>query len=115
MKPPRYWDAAIAKRDRERVCRVCGSQFWVQCAHLAGREFDEVIDLDDGTSVRFVEPSETCPLCMDCHRAYDARELDLLPHLTYDEQSAVVRHLGITRALHRLTGQRLIPADMPSA
>lgn len=115
MKPPRYWDAAVAKRDREQVCRACGSQFWLQCAHVSGREYDEVIDLDDGTSVRFVEPADCVPLCIDCHRAYDARELDLLPHLTYEEQAAAVAHLGIVRALHRTSGQSLIPAEMPSA
>lgn len=106
----RYWTGALEKCRREGVCRVCGSQFDVQAAHTVGRKYDELAVLEDGSSALFVDPVDIVPLCMTCHRAYDARELSLLEHMTYEEQAAAVEHLGIVRALHRLTGQRMVPA-----
>jgi hypothetical protein len=44
------------------------------------------------------------PLCPQHHREYDARTLDLLPYLTLAEQAAAVEHVGIVRALRRLSG-----------
>jgi len=109
----RDWSEAEAKKQREGRCRVCGKQTTLQSAHTVGREHDgstieslSVIDPDHpdapdpGTLVR---ARDIVPLCRDHHTAYDARQLDLLPHLSYDEQAAAVEHLGIVRALKRLT------------
>jgi hypothetical protein len=102
----RYWDGALEKIRREGACRVCRTTFFLQAAHTVGRKHDEVVECEDGTRARFVDPLDVIPLCEACHRAYDARELSILEHLSYDEQAAAVEHLGIVRALHRLSGQR---------
>lgn len=112
-KPERYWLAAIEKRDREARCRCCSSRDWLEAAHTIARSYDEVVDLEDGSSILFVDPDDTVPLCRECHRLYDARELCLLPVLTLDEQAAAVRHVGIERALHRLSGQFRVGVDTP--
>lgn len=110
----RYWDEAIAKRDREGRCRVCGSQFFLQAAHTLARSFDERVPLEDGTVMIYVEPDDVVPLCETHHRDYDMRRLSLLPYLTYDEQAAAVAHVGIVRALHRLTAHRELPLTHPA-
>ena len=43
------------------------------------------------------------------HRAYDRGEVDILPHLTLEEQAHTVSHLGILGALKRTTGERYVP------
>lgn len=104
-KPERYWLAAIEKRDREARCRACGERYALQAAHTIGRSYDERVELEDGSVILFVDPDLIVPLCVTCHRDYDARELCLLPVLTLDEQAAAVRCIGIERSLHRLSGQ----------
>lgn len=54
-----------------------------------------------------VRPVDVVPLCGRCHRAYDGRELVLLPYLTPDEQAAAVQHVGIVGAYRRTTHERL--------
>lgn len=60
-------------------------------------------------------------LCRGCHGSYDAYELDLLPHLTNEEQTEAVRILGLERAYRRLAPvfwkrvQGLIRADDQAA
>lgn len=54
------------------------------------------------------------PLCVIglprvLHLLYDAGELDILPHLTHDEQAHAVSHLGILGALKRTTGENYVP------
>ena len=90
----RDWKAARAKCDHEEVCRVCG-QYGVEAAHTIGRSHDP----PNGK----VRPEDICPLCPEHHRQYDARQLDILAYLSYEEQAAAVEHVGILRALRRLT------------
>ena len=57
-----------------------------------------------------VDPASIVPLCRDCHRAYDAHQLDLLPYLSVAEQCAAVRGAGgIEAARRRITGERGSP------
>ena len=81
--------------DRELECRVCRTGDSLQAAHIIGRKYDP----PDGK----VREQDVVPLCPTCHLEYDGRSLDLLPHLTYREQAAAVEHVGIVRALKRLS------------
>ena len=101
----RDWTKARAKVGYERKCRVCPSVENIAAAHTIGRVHDE----------RVVDPNDVVPLCTDCHADYDARKLDLLPYLTLVEQAAAVAHVGIVRALHRLTSSRVHPRDEAQA
>lgn len=94
----RNWTQARAKVDAEEVCRVCRSGVGVQAAHVVGRIYDPA----DGK----VRPDDIVPLCPECHMKYDGRALDLLPYLTHEEQAAAVVHIGIVRALRRVSGKR---------
>ena len=89
----RSWELVRAKMELEQVCRVCGSRENVQAAHTIGRKYDgPVVDQDD-----------CLPLCRIHHLAFDAHELSILEVTTYAEQGAAVSHVGIDRALKRLT------------
>ena len=97
VDPPkfgRYKPEGIAKVIQEPECRVCG-QTGVQAAHLwpksLGAKGYDVADL-------------IVSLCRDCHERFDAGKLELLPHLSFEEQAAVVRYAGIERARKRLRG-----------
>lgn len=113
-KPERYWDAAREKVEREGRCRACGTQFMLQFAHTVGRAHDQVVDLEDGSRILYVDPLDGIPLCIDCHAKYDQRKLSILEHLNEAEQARAVEHLGILRALHRLTGQRDYALETPA-
>lgn len=103
----RYWTGALEKVRREGRCRLCPEVFDLQAAHTVARKHDEVFELEDGTLAIFVDPDDVIPLCPSCHAAYDARRVSILEVLTLGEQAAAVAHLGVVRALHRLTGQRM--------
>jgi 5-methylcytosine-specific restriction endonuclease McrA len=77
--------------DTEGACRVCRSWRGIEAAHIIPRSLG-------GEQ----KPDSIVPLCRQCHQAYDEFDLDILPHLTKDEQAEAVRVLGITRALARL-------------
>jgi hypothetical protein len=49
------------------------------------------------------------PLTHFQHERYDRGELDILPHLTLDEQAHAAGHLGLLGALKRTTGDNYIP------
>lgn len=105
-RPTRNWQDARRKVEQERRCRVCGADPFLggrgrlEAAHVIGRENDEEVG-----GVRWVNPLDVVPLCGDCHRAYDARELDLLPYLTVGEQARAVQVAGgIAAALRRVGG-----------
>lgn len=109
-QPRRDWGPARRKVENEEVCRVCGSNVDVQAAHIIGRERDK-FDLDGKPrNVReyTVEEHRILPMCGDfaplkCHPAYDAHQLDVLEHLTLDEQVQAVRDAGgIESARRRL-------------
>jgi hypothetical protein len=77
----------------------------VEAAHLIGREHDGPRTLGDETL--WVNPVDVVPLCVTHHRSYDRRTIDLLPHLTVEEQArAVFVAGGIAAAWRRLTGDR---------
>ena len=90
----RDWKAARAKVEADNECRVCGP-WGVEEAHTIGRKHDPA----NGK----VRPVDVVGLCPEHHRLYDARKFNLLPYLTYEEQAAAVEHVGIVRALRRLT------------
>lgn len=94
----RDWKQARAKVNSEAECRVCGTGEGLQAAHTIGRKHDP----PSGK----VRDRDIVPLCPGCHMKYDGRQLDLLPYLTYDEQAAAAEHVGIVRAMNRLTGSR---------
>jgi hypothetical protein len=97
----RDWSDALAKRDREGRCRVCGSRERVQMAHVIGREHD--VKVGDG---RWVNPDHIVPLCEREHALYDRHELDLLPYLSLVEQAAAVLLVGMEKARRRITCTR---------
>jgi hypothetical protein len=97
----RDWSAARTKLAAEGVCRVCAGEP-VQAAHLIGRRHDRAGE----QGARAVDPDDIVPLCEVCHRAYDARRLDLLPYLTRAEQARAVELVGLMAALRRLSGRR---------
>lgn len=88
----RDWTAARAKCDAEGMCRACGATP-TEAAHIIARRHGGGDD-----------PLGICPLCRDCHRAYDDLRLDLLPHLTREEQAHAVLTAGLYRAYQRISG-----------
>lgn len=131
--PPRYWPDAIAKRDAEGACRVCGKPN-PEAAHLSGREHDPVrpcpLDCTDGYRdddysgervlcdackgtglVRYVRPESIVPLCgpatdpKTCHARQEAGEIDLIPRLSNDEAACMVADVGLQRAYQSLSGE----------
>ena len=80
-----------------KACLVCGASDGVDPAHLIPRSLGGC-----GDALCVV------PLCRrPCHRAYDSRELDLLPHLepAWRAQLAhAVGHVGLVGALRRISG-----------
>lgn len=64
------------------------------------RDYSEPIKI-----IRRVPAAAVVPLCQNCHLAYDAHKLDLLPYLTNEEQASAVAAVGIVRAVRRLTGE----------
>jgi len=92
----RDWRVPRAKVDREGVCRVCHRPGRLEAAHIIPRSLG-------GTE----EEHATVPLCRGCHSEFDAHTLDLLPHLTRDEQAHAVRLVGMASAWRTITGQRL--------
>jgi 5-methylcytosine-specific restriction endonuclease McrA len=92
---------AVSKRDSEGRCRNCGDRP-VEAAHTIGR----ARDVRTGGKV-VVSPDAIIPLCRSCHRAYDSRQLDILPLMTVREQARAVEDAGgIMAALRRVTGSR---------
>jgi hypothetical protein len=99
-QPRRDWHDAVTKRDAEGKCRVCHIERGLEMAHITGRRNDQY---KPGTKTLHVHPDSIVPLCPVCHRQYDGRALDLLPHLTVEEQArAVLDAGGITLAWRRL-------------
>lgn len=102
--PKRDWKDARAKVEAEGQCRVCGRSCCLEAAHLTGREHDP-----KKGSVRYVRPESIIPLCgsqspeWSCHVEYDAHRLDLLSHLTLEEELRVVEDTGsLISALRRV-------------
>ena len=97
---------AASEAQRQKVkgsaCIVC----WrgpCDPAHLIDRS---LVPDPDGDPLRVV------PLCRRYHDAYDAHELDLLPHLDEhgDELCEAVRIFGLISTLNRVTGEMWVAA-----
>lgn len=105
-QPRRDWTLARVKVDAEGGrCRICKSGDDVQAAHIIGRTHDRYAA--DGET-RLPEPwvvltTRIVPLCQTHHRAFDAHLLDLLGHLTPQEEAqAVIDSRGLESARIRL-------------
>jgi hypothetical protein len=111
----RVWIGALEKVRREGRCRLCPEVYGLQAAHTLARKYDEAYELEDGSFAIFVDPDDVIPLCAQCHHDYDMRRVSILEVLTLPEQAAAVAHVGILRALHRLSAQRITPTagDFP--
>lgn len=97
----RDWKEARAKCDEEGACRRCG-RWPVESAHIIGRARDERVG-----HKAIVKRDSICPLCGDCHRAYDQHQLDLLPYLTVPEQTqAAWDAAGLINAVLRTTSSK---------
>jgi hypothetical protein len=110
-KVERYWDGAREKVRREGRCRLCPEVYGLQFAHTIGRVHDEKVQLEDGTFAIFVDPFDGIPLCPQCHQDYDHRRVSILEVMTLEEQAAAVSHIGLVRALHRLSGLQIVPLN----
>lgn len=55
----------------------------------------------------------TIPGVRPLHRAYDGHRLDILAHLSVPEQAHAAGHVGIVRALDRVTGRDWLPVVDP--
>jgi hypothetical protein len=86
-QPHRDWTDARAKVEEEGRCRRCHGGRDLEAAHIIGRQHDK----DAGY---IVVPIRVAPLCRSCHRKYDDHELDLMPHLTLEEQARAVLDAG---------------------
>lgn len=106
----RDWREAQRKLEREGRCRVCGETRDLEAAHVIGRKHDAVMTGPRGGVYAFVHPDSIVPLCggfapNHCHGLYDARKIDLLPHLHLHEQVRAVEDAGgIESARLRICG-----------
>jgi hypothetical protein len=97
--------ASVAQRAKVAGlrCLVCGAVTRVDPAHLVPRSLGGCDEADCVVA-----------LCRTHHRAYDQGRLDLVAHLEPDWRAEVahaVGHLGLLRALRRLSGCRAIGED----
>ena len=90
----RDWRAAVAKKEREGCCRVCGTTRELECAHIVPRS---------QVTVGGEDPRNIIILCAPCHRAQHAGRLELLGYLTYEEQGYVASLVGLYEAMRRTT------------
>jgi hypothetical protein len=109
-QPRREWKWARAKVEAEGVCRMNGRHGQclgkLEAAHIIGREHDYPVPVIGGMgaiSHYEVQPFAVVPLCTKHHKAYDAHEVDLLPHLTLDEQMQAVKDAGGLELARRRT------------
>lgn len=84
--------SSLQRAKAKAGCRVTGVEH-ADPAHVVDRSLGGCDD-----------PLCTVPLARLVHDAYDRGEVDLLPYLTREEQAHAVGHLGLLRALRRITG-----------
>lgn len=82
----RDWTDAHRKVAEAESCRIC-SDAPGDAAHIVPRS--------QGGKMKAASIVE---LCREHHRQFDAHELDLLEHLTLEEQAEAVSIVGIERA-----------------
>ena len=99
----RDWTEFRAKVDREGQCRV-GRKLHdpPEAAHIIQRSRIPGAEAMDELNC--------VPLCRDCHEAYDAGELDLLPYLSLGEQGYAAALVGLQAAYLRTAGLLAEPA-----
>jgi hypothetical protein len=126
-KPRRDWSLARGKVDAEGRCRVCarvagdalssGAIATLEAAHIIGRTHDFEAPIRWPSDVVYfsrsrvlVAPNRTVPLCgpvgddSTCHGKEHAGRLELLEHLTVEEQAQAVADAGgLTLALKQLS------------
>lgn len=102
MPVKRDWGAAREKVASEGKCRVCNHREGLEAAHTINRGIQDR-PCENGKKTLWVNPHSILPLCFSCHSAYDARMLDILPNMTYEEQANAVEYVGISRAYARTT------------
>lgn len=95
----RDWSAMREKCDTEEVCRVCRHGL-PEAAHIIPRSR---VGAGPGEDAK-----NCCPLCRECHAAYDQGRLDLLPYLERDEQAYAVELVGLFEAYRRISNDRLV-------
>lgn len=100
--PPRHRSVSPASREQRTKaregCRVHGAA----CGNSTPAH---VVDRSLGGCN---EPECVVPLCIEAHRAYDEGTLDLSPYLSNAEAAHAVAHLGLFRALRRITNRRWV-------
>lgn len=109
--PKRVWVKANEKLALTGRCVHCKSTRDLQRAHTIGRENDPV-EIVDGEKARVVQAHDIAILCRTCHLEYDAHNLNIFDDLSYEEQGAAARHVGIARAVHRLSGGEYEVSDV---
>jgi hypothetical protein len=106
-QPPRDW--TLAREKCESGCRLCGDP--AEAAHIIGRSHDSHEPIRCPEWVPFtpwlVAPDRILPLCRAHHTAYDSHQLDVLAHLTPDEQVQAVADAGSLELARR----RLLPSE----
>lgn len=95
----RDWKEAWAKVVEENRCRVC-TRSANDPAHVIPRS-------RIGVGMGGEDALNIVPLCRLCHIDYDQGKLDLLPHLTREEQAYAVGLVGLAEAYRRTTNERL--------
>lgn len=110
--PKRDWsDIEITADDPCRICGICGR---TERAHVSGRKHDRP---KPGQTTLWVNPLDIVGLCgpatdhHSCHYGVDNGLIDLLDHLTTEEQVRAVEVMGTIEAARR----RLAPSDFHRA
>ena len=101
----RRWVEAELKKEQEGACRVCASHNIVtdgplESSHVIGREHDR---WREDLQAYWVDPDSVVPMCGLHHESYHARDLDLLPYLTLDEQLVAVDQANGIYSAYRKT------------
>jgi hypothetical protein len=104
----RDWSLALLKKEEAiesgEGCRVCGTLFNLQIAHIVGRKYDPIVIGPRGGKIRMVPPQAVVILCGGCHFKYDAFALSILNLVSEEEYEYAVQALGEERARIRLSG-----------
>jgi hypothetical protein len=102
MKPKRDMRAARAKAE-EQGCRVCGSFFAVETAHVLPRSRVKPGPAEDLRNIIGLCGNRGC----DAHRSFDEGLLDILPFLSREEQAYATELVGMAEAYQRVTNTKL--------
>lgn len=101
-EPDRDWTDARAKVDHEGCCRICKrSDVVLEAAHVMGRAYDEPkVNRTTGEILQklYVDPDRIFPACGPspggCHGEAERKEINVLEHLTLEEQVRAVKDAG---------------------